>query len=392
MFSYTLERSLNMRFLTRPIGPLAVAILLAASFPVHAQQPHDDQPDDDQPMVIGHRGASGYVPEHTLVAYFLAIEQGAEYIEPDLVMTKDGVLVVRHENEISGTTDVADRPEFADRKTTKTIDGIEVTGWFTEDFTLAELKTLRAKERLPELRPANTRLDGMFAVPTLEEVLALVQGLNDQRRQSATDEQERHLKLIGVYPETKHPTYFADIGLPMVEPLVALLEQYGYRGKDAPVFIQSFEVANLKQLAGMTNLPLVQLLNETGKPYDFVVAGDPRTYADLARPEGLAEIATYASGIGVPKSILIPQTPEGALSTPTSLVDDAHANGLIVHGFTFRAENYFLPTDFQSSTDETTYGDLAGEVDRFLELGIDGFFTDHPDIGVQARDAFMRGQ
>ena len=352
----------------------------------------DDQRDDDQPIVIGHRGASGYVPEHTLVAYFLAIEQGADYIEPDLVMTKDGVLVVRHENEISGTTDVADRPEFADRRTTKTIDGIEVTGWFTEDFTLAELKTLRAKERLPELRPANTRFDGMFAVPTLEEVLALVQGVNDQRRQTASDEERRHLKPIGVYPETKHPTYFAGIGLPMEEALVALLEQYGYRGKGAPVFIQSFEVANLKQLAGMTDLRLVQLLNETGKPFDFVVAGDPRTYADLAEPAGLAEVATYASGIGVPKSLLIPPTPDGALGTPTTLVDDAHANGLIVHSFTFRAENYFLPTDFQSSTDAAAFGDLSGEVQRFLELGIDGFFTDHPDIGVRARDAFMSGQ
>lgn len=380
-----------MRFITRPIGPLAVAILLAASLPVHAQQPHD-QRDADQPIVIGHRGASGYIPEHTLVAYFLAIEQGADYIEPDLVITKDGVLVVRHENEISGTTDVADRPEFADRKTTKTIDGAEVTGWFTEDFTLAELKTLRAKERLPELRPANTRFDGMFEVPMLEEVLALVQGVNDQRRQTATDEKGQHLKPIGVYPETKHPTYFAGIGLPLEEPLVALLDRYGYRGKGAPMFIQSFEVANLKKLARMTDVPLVQLLNESGQPYDFAVTGDPRTYADLAQPAGLAEIASYASGIGASKNLLIPRTADGILGTPTTLVGDAHANGLVVHGWTFRAENYFLPTDFQLSTDETAYGDLAGEVERFLELGIDGFFTDHPDIGVQVRDAFMSGQ
>jgi glycerophosphoryl diester phosphodiesterase len=380
-----------MRFITRSIGPLTVAVLLAASLPVHAQQPHDDQRDVDPPIVIGHRGASGYAPEHTLVAYFMAIEQGADYIEPDLVMTKDGVLVARHENEISGTTDVASRPAFADRKTTKTIDGTEVTGWFTEDFTLAELKTLRAKERLPELRPTNTRFDGMFSVPTLEEVLALVQGVNDQRRQTASDEERRYLEPIGVYPETKHPTYFAGIGLPMEEALVTLLERYGYQGKGAPVFIQSFEVANLKQLAKITDLRLVQLLNETGQPFDFAVAGDPRTYADLAQPAGLAELATYASGIGVPKSLLIPQTTDGALGTPTTLVDDAHANGLTVHSFTFRAENFFLPTDFQSSTDKTAYGDLAGEVDRFLELGIDGFFTDHPDIGVQARDAFMTG-
>ena len=381
-----------MRFITRSIGPLTIAILLAASLPVHAQHPHDDQRDDEQPIVIGHRGASGYAPEHTLVAYFIAIEQGADYIEPDLVMTKDGVLVARHENEISGTTDVASRPEYADRRTIKTIDGTEVTGWFTEDFTLAELKTLRAKERLPELRPATTRFDGMFAVPTLEEVLALVQEVNDQRRQTATDEEGRHLKPIGVYPETKHPTYFAGIGLPMEEALVTLLERYGYRGQGAPVFIQSFEVANLKQLARITDLRLVQLLNETGKPFDFVVTSDPRTYTDLAEPAGLAEVATYASGIGVPKSLLIPLAPDGALGTPTTLVNDAHANGLIVHSFTFRAENFFLPTDFQSSADAVAFGDLSGEVQRFLALGIDGVFTDHADISVRARDAFMSGQ
>ncbi len=379
-----------MRYITRSIGPLAVAILLAASLPVHAQQPHD-QRDDDRPIVIGHRGASGYAPEHTLVAYFIAIEQGADYIEPDLVMTKDGVLVARHENEISGTTDVASRPEFADRRTTKTIDGAEVTGWFTEDFTLAELKTLRAQERLPELRPENTRFDGTFSVPTLEEVLALVKQVNDQRRQTASDEQRPRLKPIGVYPETKHPTYFAGIGLPMEAALVSLLERYGYRGNGAPVFIQSFEVANLKQLARITDLRLVQLLNETGKPFDFVVTSDPRTYADLAEPAGLAEVATYASGIGAPKSLLVPQATDGALGTPTRLVDDAHANGLIVHGFTFRTENFFLPTDFQSSTDPAASGDLSGEVQRFLALGIDGFFTDHSDISVRARDAFMSG-
>jgi glycerophosphoryl diester phosphodiesterase len=372
---------------------LTTFLLLAFALPAHAQQTNEGiRSDDVQPIVIAHRGASGYVPEHTLVAYFLAIEQGADFIEPDLVMTKDGVLVARHENEISGTTDVADRPEYADRKTTKTIDGAEVTGWFTEDFTLAELKTLRAKERLPELRPANTRFDGMFEVPTLEEVLALVQAVSDQRRQAASEEERQHLKPIGIYPETKHPTYFADIGLAMEEPLVALLDRYGYRGSDAPVFIQSFEVGNLKQLAKMTDVPLVQLINDSGQPYDFVVAGDSRTYADLAQPAGLAEIATYADGIGTNKNLLAPRTSDGLLGTPTTLVRDAHANGLLVHGWTFRAENSFLPNDFQSSTDESAYGDLAGEVTHFLELGIDGFFTDQPDIGVQARDAFVNGQ
>ncbi len=382
-----------MKLGSRLCAVLATFFLLAFALPADALQADVSlRGDDVQPIVIAHRGASGYVPEHTLVAYFLAIEQGADYIEPDVVMTRDGVLVARHENEISGTTDVADRPEFADRQTTKTIDGAEVTGWFTEDFTLAELKTLRAKERLPELRPANTRFDGMFEAPTLEEVLALVQAVNDQRRQAASEEERQLLKPIGVYPETKHPTYFADIGLAMEEPLVALLDRYGYRGSDAPVFIQSFEVGNLKQLAEMTDLPLVQLLNETGQPYDFVVAGDPRTYADLAQPAGLAEIATYASGIGANKNLLTPRTSDGLLGTPTTLVSDAHANGLVVHGWTFRAENSFLPKDFQSSADEAAYGDLAGEVNHFLELSIDGFFTDQPDIGVQARDTFVSGQ
>jgi glycerophosphoryl diester phosphodiesterase len=381
-----------MLFVSRLIAMVAAVSLIAFPLPTAAQPSDDSQRDADQPIVIAHRGASGYLPEHTLAAYSLAIELGADYIEPDLVMTKDGVLVARHENEISGTTDVADRPEFADRKTTKTIDGTEVTGWFTEDFTLAELKTLRATERLPDLRPENTRFDGTFTVPTFDEVLALVQGVNNQRWQVASAAERQRLVPIGVYPETKHPTYFASIGLAMEEPLLTLLSHYGYRGSNAPVFIQSFEVGNLMDLATMTDLPLVQLLNESGQPFDFASTGDTRSYEDLARPEGLAEIATYASGIGVNKNLLIPRTPDGALGTPTTLVRDAHTAGLIVHGWTFRAENSFLPTDFQSGADETASGDLAGELDRFLTLGIDGFFTDQPDIGVQARDAFVRDQ
>jgi glycerophosphoryl diester phosphodiesterase len=338
------------------------------------------------PIVIGHRGASGYVPEHTLVAYFLAIQLGADYVEPDLVMTKDGVLVARHENEISATTDVDTRPEFANRRTTKQIDGVAITGWFTEDFTLAELKTLRAKERIPQLRPANTRFDRMFEVPTFEEVLALVQGINAERPRK----ERRHAHPIGVYPETKHPTYFQGIGLAMEEPLVKSLHRYGYRGKHAAVFIQSFETANLKQLARMTNLPLVQLLSDTGKPYDFVVSGDPRTYADLAKPAGLADIATYAGGIGVNKNLMIPLGAGAFLGMPTTLVADAHAAGLIVHGWTFRAENSFLPADYRSSSDPAALGDLAGEIQRFLTEGMDGFFTDQPDIGVRARDESAR--
>ena len=317
------------------------------------------------------------MPEHTLVSYFIAIQQGADFVEPDLVMTKDGVLVARHENEIGGTTDVAERPEFASRRTTKSIDGVSITGWFTEDFTLKELKTLRARERIPAQRPANTRFDRMFEVPTLEEVLRMVEGVNRARG-----------KPIGVYPETKHPTYFQNLGLAMERPLVKLLEKYGYRGRHAPVIIQSFEVANLRQLRRMTQVPIAQLINNGGRPWDFTVRGDARTYADLATPAGLAEIATYADGVGVNKDLMIPRVAGGFLGTPTSLVRDAHAAGLVVHGWTFRAENAFLPADFRSSTDPNALGDLEGEIRRFLELGMDGFFTDQPDIGVRARNEF----
>ncbi|MCR5884024.1 glycerophosphodiester phosphodiesterase [Rhizobacter sp. J219] len=368
----------------------AVACSATIATPTHA----DDKP---APLVIAHRGASGYVPEHTLAAYWLAIEQGADYIEPDLVITKDGVLVARHENAIAilnadgsvreATTDVIERPEFASRKTTKLIDGQRITGWFTEDFTLAELKTLRARERLPQVRPANTRFDGMFEVPTLAEVLELVKAANERRRDEPRDGRKPR-RPIGVYPETKHPTYFQSIGLPLEEPLVKTLRRHGFEGRHAPVFIQSFETANLRKLRRMTDLPLVQLLSASGRPYDFVVSGDPRTYADLAKPAGLTEIATYAQGIGANTNLMIPLV-GGRLGTPTSLVDDAHRAGLVVHGWTFRAENVFLPDDFDVGTDPTALGRLDGQIRAFLQLGMDGFFTDHPFLGRQARDAFM---
>lgn len=382
--------------LSRVLAPLCAAALAFAAIagPAMAQPkaPHDKA----VPIVIGHRGASGYLPEHTLAAYWMAIEQGADYIEPDLVITKDGVLVARHENAIAilnadgtvreATTDVMDKPEFASRKTTKTIDGASVTGWFTEDFTLAELKTLRARERLPALRTANTRFDGMFEIPTLAEVLQLVEQANEQRKRDARG--KPGWRPIGVYPETKHPTYFQSINLPLEEPLVETLHRFGYRHKDSPVFIQSFETANLRKLNRMTRVPLVQLLNGSGRPYDFVVAGDSRTYADLAKPEGLAEIARYANGIGANTNLMIPLS-GGRLGTPTTLVQDAHRAGLIVHGWTFRAENNFLPAEFDSSSDPAALGDMAGQVKAFLKLGMDGFFTDHPFLGRKARDAFV---
>ena len=326
-----------------------------------------------KPLVVGHRGASGYRPEHTLASYELAIEMGADYIEPDLVSTKGHQLVARHENDITGTTDVASHPEFADRRTTKTIDGNPITGWFTEDFTFAELRTLRAKERLPAIRPANTAFDGLYQIPTLQEVIDLA---------------KRH--HVGIYPETKHPTYFRGIGLPLEEPLVATLRANGYRGTKAKVFIQSFEVGNLKRLNRMTDVPLVQLIDEVGKPYDFVVSGDPRTYADLIKPAGLAEIAGYAGGLGPSKNLIVPRDAQNRLRQPTTLVRDAHKAGLVVHPWTFRRENNFLPEDFrQGNPASPVYlqatGDFPAELRLFYELGVDGLFSDNSDVAVAVR-------
>ena len=304
--------------------------------------------------VIGHRGASGSRPEHTLEAYRLAAEQGADFIEPDLVITSDGVLVARHEPEIGGTTDVAGHPEFADRRTTKLIDGAGLTGWFTEDFTLAELKTLRARERIPQLRPQNTPYDGRFEVPTLQEVITLRAQLSKELG-----------RTIGIYPETKHPAYFRGIGLPLEEALVQALERNGLTTPTSPVFVQSFEARSLRSLKGRLKVPLVQLLGSTGA--------------------ALAEIAEYADGVGPPKGLIVPRNPDGSSAAPTSFVADAHAAGLLVHPYTFRRENTFLPLELRSSADPAGIGDLAAEVRQFLALGVDGLFTDNPDLAVRAR-------
>ncbi|MFK7842323.1 MAG: glycerophosphodiester phosphodiesterase [Sphingorhabdus sp.] len=324
-----------------------------------------------RPVIIAHRGASGERPEHTLAGYQLAIEQGADFIEPDLVLTKDGVLVARHENQIGDTTDVADKPEFADRKTTKTIDGQPYEGWFTEDFTLAELKTLRAKERLPELREANTQYDGQFEVPTFEEILQLLQR---HEQQSGT--------RIGVYPETKHPSYFNSIGLAHEGPLLALLAQYGFDGPDDPIFIQSFEVGNLKALAAKTEVRLVQLVASEGGPPDR----EHIAYTDMLNAGGLNAIAAYADGIGPPKDQVIARNAIGQLTEATGLVEAAHKAGLTVHPWTFRAENYFLPTDFKSGVDPRDSGDMEAEVQAFVAAGVDGLFSDNPGRAVAARD------
>ena len=334
-----------------------------------------------EPLVIGHRGASGYRPEHTLASYDLAIRMGADYVEPDLVSTKDGFLVARHENEISETTDVAERSEFADRRTMKVIDGRELTGWFTEDFTLAELKTLRAKERLPELRQRNTLYDGRYEVPTLQEVIDLVQEASRDLR-----------RTIGIYPETKHPTYFDSIGLSLEEPLVGALRRNGLARRNAPVFIQSFETSNLRELNDSVAVPLVQLIDNRGAPFDLVTKGDPRTYDDLATPAGLREIATYADGVGPAKDRIVPRDADGNLGEPTPFVDDAHAVGLDVHPWTFRNENTFLPADFRRGTDPADYGDAFAEYELFFRLGVDGVFSDNPDTAREARDrSFVAG-
>ena len=353
---------------------LALAALAAALLPTTAAAAAPPSAEQEaKPLVIGHRGASGYRPEHTLASYRLAAEQGADYIEPDLVSTKDGVLVARHENEIGGTTDVATHPGFADRRTTKVIDGVPVTGWFTEDFTLAELKTLRAKERIPLTRPQNTAYDGLFEVPTFQEVLDLRKQLSKELG-----------RPIGVYPETKHPTYFRTIGLPLEEPLVRTLTRNGLNRPNAPVFVQSFETGNLRALDAVLRVPLVQLLSGASA----TPVGDDRTYGELATPAGLADIATYADGVGPSKDYIVPRAADGTSGTPTTFVDDAHDAGLLVHPYTFRRENTFLPVELRSSADPAGIGDLAAEIEQFLELGVDGFFTDNPDIGRATVDAF----
>jgi glycerophosphoryl diester phosphodiesterase len=315
------------------------------------------------PLVIAHRGASGYRPEHTLASYELAIEMGADFIEPDLVSTKDHILIARHENEISATTDVAAHPELASRKATKKIDGQEVTGWFTEDFTLAEIETLRAKERLPF---RDQKYNGQFEVPTFADVINLA-----KRKSVETG------RTIGIYPETKHPTYFRSINLPLEEPLLDALQKAGYRGRTAPVYIQSFEVGNLKRLRKLTDLSLIQLMEAEGKPWDFAV-----TYHDMATPAGLREIAKYADGIGPDKRMIVPEGPDHHLLSPTSLVEDAHTAGLLVHPWTFRSDGTFLAPEYK--------GDPGKEYDQFFSLGVDGLFSDFSDTAVRAREAWKQ--
>ena len=369
-------------------GAVAAAAVLAAAptlqAPAQAGGTGAGKKGASDVLVVGHRGASGYRPEHTLAAYELAIALGADVIEPDLVSTKDGVLVARHENEIGGTTDVGSKPQFADRKRTTTIDGVSTTGWFTEDFTLAELRTLRAIERIPLLRQENTLYDGRYQVPTLDEVLDLARRAGKERK-----------RTIGVAPETKHPTYFDGLGLSLEEPLLATLKRFGLTKADSPVYVQSFETANLRELSTRTQVPLVQLfggnsVSPTGtvtpaQPWDAVVSGSGLTYDQMATPAGLREIARYADVVGPNKARVIPVV-GGRLASPTALVGDAHARGLQVFPYTFRNENQFLPPALRRGTDLAAYGDAFSEYAAFYAAGVDAVFSDNPDTAVRARD------
>jgi glycerophosphoryl diester phosphodiesterase len=361
------------------------------------------------PLVIAHRGASGYLPEHTLAAYALGIDQGADFIEPDLVLSKDGVLHARHEPllarvqlEADGltikrsaegkpelhrsdtSTNVWQLDKYADRLGIKQLDGKPTAGWFAEDFTAAELRAdIRAQERLRDFRQANNAFNDRFPIPTLAEVIELAQRRSKELR-----------RTIGIYPETKHPSYFKNFtdakGLPRMEDLLLMQLHAAYGDKrEAPVFIQSFEVSNLQYLRNRTKIQLIQLLSATGKPYDFQLSGDVRGYQDLARTPGLDFMKGYADGIGAHTQLIVP-TDGRRLQPPTELIKEAHARGLLVHGWTFRAENLFLPAELARGSGATAKGDMTAQLRAFIEVGMDGFFTDHPDLGREAINTLSR--
>jgi glycerophosphoryl diester phosphodiesterase len=352
------------------------AILGSVSTPATADSRHGGF---KTPLVIGHRGgATGYLPDHTLENYALGVELGADFIEPDLVMTRDGHLIARHEPNIKTTTDVASHPEFADRRTTKVIDGVTFADdWFTEDFTLAELNTLRAKERLPDVRQRNTIYDGRYTIPTFQEVIDLRDKLS----------RELH-RRIGLIPELKHSTYFRSLGLPLEEPFVDALRANHLDNLRSKVTVQSFEIGNLQALHRQLRVPLVQLLDEPKlQPGDVLAAGGTTTYADMATPQGVRQIAAYADIVGPDKSYIVPRDPQtGGSLKPTSFVDDAHAAGLDVVPYTFRNENSFLPLELRSSSDPAQYGNAIAEYEQFFDLGVDGVFSDNPDTAKAARD------
>jgi glycerophosphoryl diester phosphodiesterase len=368
------------------VATLLVLAVLVAGSTAYAGQRHSADAGGDRavsgPLLFGHRGASGYRPEHTLASYDLAIRMGADVIEPDLVSTKDHVLVARHENDITGTTDVASHPEFADRKTTKTIDGTSITGWFTEDFTLAELETLRAVERLPQVRQENTTYDGRYRIPTFQQVIDL-----------AARASREYGRQIGIAPETKHPTYFDLIGLSLEEPLVQTLRRNGLDNRHSSVYLQSFEEANLRELHNTFHVKvnLLQLTSggTTARPYDHVVTNDPETYAQMTTPAGLKEISTYADVLGPDKAQIFPRDAAGNSGAPTTLVSDAHDAGLTVVPYTVRAENQFLPAQYRRGTDPNAFGNVFAEFADLYGTGIDGLFSDQTDLAFAAREDYL---
>src|SRR5262245_33856222 len=336
------------------------------------------------PLIIAHRGASGHRPEHTMAAYELAIAQGADFLEVDIVATGDGMLIARHENELSDTTDVASRPEFSDRKTTKLIDGIRRAGWFTEDFSLEEVRRLRTIERMPSMRPNNQVFDGQFMIPSLQDVIDLV------RRESRAAGKE-----VGLYVETKHPTHFRSLGLPLEHSLVELLHRNGYRTAADPVYLESFEPTSLRKLTELTGLRLVQLIGAQGElPYDFVLQHDSRTTHDLLAPAGLTEIAGYAAALGVTREWIYPIEKTDRIKSPT-FIREAHEKGLQVHVWTFRNENYFLPADLRVGDAghiefPRREGNALGEYQRYFRLGVDGVFSDFPATARQALTIYRK--
>ncbi|KXV59953.1 glycerophosphodiester phosphodiesterase [Acetobacter tropicalis] len=335
-----------------------------------------------KPLVFAHRGCSAQRPEHTLASYAKAIADGADFVEPDLVPTKDGILVCRHESNIAETTDVADRPDFANRRRTLSIDGRQQTGWFTTDFTLAELKTLRARERLATLRVHNTRYNGQFDIPTFEEMIDFVAAESAARG-----------RVIGLIPEVKNSTHFHALGFDPEATFLRILAAHRYT-QFAPLEVQSFETTNLRRLKDAVKAinPQARLMflmgERTQTPPDLAAKGQKTTFGDLMKPEGLKEIRTYADVIGPSLTDLIPRDAQGAWQEPTTLVDDAHAAGLLVHAYTCRPENKFLPRQLRNSEGDAARneeGSIA-EIRRYLDMGLDGFFTDDPALGRKAVD------
>ena len=336
-------------------------------------------------LVIGHRGASALRPEHTLESYQKAIDDGADFIEPDLVSTKDGFLVARHENEISGTTNVATLTQFADRKKTKVIDGVTLEGWFTEDFSLKELQQLKARERIPQYRPANTKYNDLYSIPTLEQIIELTEA-----------HYQKTGKIIGLYIETKHPTYFQKQNLAMEDPLLKILSKYQYTRDIAPIYLQSFEVGNLKYLKGQLDLyksvkhaQLIQLYDEqTARPADYVAQNINTTYADMATAQGLKDVAKYANGVGPWKVYIFK---DSTMTQTTSFIPDAHQMGLKVHPYTFRPENNYLADTLKCSSkaDERCPTGSIKEMQLYFKAGVDGVFTDDPALGRQAVQSYL---